>query len=52
MGKRGRTEGPKLVSEISNGATSTKALTREEAAILIRELELKQKKSHVNGACR
>jgi hypothetical protein len=35
-------EGPKMVREVSNGATSSKQLTSEEAALLIRDLEVKR----------
>jgi hypothetical protein len=42
-------EGPKMVSEISNGATSSKQLTPAEAAALIRDLEAKRKQTNGNG---
>jgi hypothetical protein len=41
--------GPQMVKEISNGRTSTKELTSAEAALLIRELELKRKQAAPNG---
>ena len=38
-----KVQGPRMVSEISNGRTSSKELTPDEAALLIQELELKRK---------
>jgi len=44
-----KVEGPKMVSEISNGKSSTKDLTPKEAAALISDLEAKRKQPNGNG---